>query len=72
MDDDTVFRRVNIITLDRAIKQRCTGSADTMAIARAMIRVLNRSISRSVTDFERGDGDFEACYLEALRSLDGK
>lgn len=72
MDDDSIFRRVSILAVHALVKERYTGTGDTMAIAKGMIRNLNRAVARSVDEFERGEGDFDACYLEAVRSINDK
>ncbi|MBI4977769.1 MAG: hypothetical protein HZC28_09815 [Spirochaetes bacterium] len=72
MDEDSIYRRVNILLVQRLVKEQYHGSSDAPTIARAMVRVLNKKVAAMVDAFEHGEGDFSACYFDAVRDIDGK
>ena len=37
-----------------------------------MIKELNKKLSLAVADFENGEGDFMACYFEAIEKVNTK
>ncbi|WP_295155682.1 hypothetical protein [uncultured Brachyspira sp.] len=68
MDSDGVYKRVNINKVIKNIKKNNSDITESRAqeIAYIMIKELNKKVSIMVNDFENGDGDFMACYFDAL------
>lgn len=68
MDSDGVYKRVNINKVIKNIKKNNSDITESRAqeIAYIMIKELNKKVSIMVNDFENGEGDFMACYFDAL------
>ncbi|MEI0446859.1 hypothetical protein R4J03_07345 [Brachyspira intermedia] len=68
MDRDGVYKRVNVNKVIKNIQKNNTDITESKAqeIAYIMIKELNKKVSDMVNDFENGEGDFMACYFEAI------
>ena len=68
MDSDGVYKRVNINKVIKNIQKNNNDITESKAqeIAYIMIKELNKKVSSMVNDFENGEGDFMACYFEAI------
>ncbi len=73
MDKDGVYRRVNINKLMEHILKNNPDLTENQSreAAYIMIKELNKKISSMVLDFEKGEGDFMSCYLEAIEKILG-
>ena len=71
MDSDGVYRRVNIDkVVERILKNNPNLTEnESRETALIIIKELNKKLSLAVTDFENGEGDFMACYFEAIEKL---
>lgn len=68
MDSDSVYKRVNINkVIEHIIKIDSTiTEAKAQTIAYDMIKELNKKVLNMVLDFEKGEGDFMACYFNSI------
>ncbi|MEI0516367.1 hypothetical protein [Brachyspira murdochii] len=68
MDSDGVYKRVDINKVIKHIRENNSDITESKAqeIAYIMIKELNKKVSSMVNDFENGDGDFMACYFDAI------
>ena len=68
MDSDGVYKRVDINKVIKCIRANNADITESKAqeIAYIMIKELNKKVSDMVNDFENGEGDFMACYFEAI------
>lgn len=68
MDSDSIYRRVNINKVMEHIIKVDSGITESKAqkIAYNMIRELNKKVLDMVLEFEKGEGDFMACYFESI------
>ena len=71
MDSDGVYRRVNINKVAKQILKNNPNLTENESheIALMMIKELNKKLSSMVADFENGEGDFMACYFEAIEKI---
>ena len=71
MDSDGVYRRVNINKVSGQILKNNPNLTENEAqeVALIMIKELNKKLSSMVADFENGEGDFMACYFEAIEKV---
>ena len=71
MDSDGVYRRVNINKVAGQILKNNPNLTENESheIALIMIKELNKKLSSMVADFENGEGDFMACYFEAVEKI---
>lgn len=69
MDEDAIYRRVNLEHLSRAIRTRYPETKNVYAMARQMVVEFNRVVARMVEEFERGEGEFGVAYFTAERML---
>lgn len=71
MDSDGVYRRVNINKVAKQILKNNPNLTENESheIALIMIKELNKKLSSMVADFENGEGDFMACYFEAIEKI---
>lgn len=71
MDRDGVYRRVNINKIVEQILENNPNLTENESreVAYIMIKELNKKVSSIVLDFERGEGDFMSCYLEAIEKI---
>ena len=74
MDSDGVYRRVNINKVARHILKNNPNLTENESreTALIMIKELNKKLSSTVADFENGEGDFMACYFEAIEKVNTK
>ena len=74
MDSDGVYRRVNINkVVERILKNNPNLTENkSREVALIMIKELNKKLSSMVADFENGEGDFMACYFEAIEKVNTK
>ena len=74
MDSDGVYRRVNINKVVEQILKNNPNLTENEAqeVALIMIKELNKKLSSMVDDFENGEGDFMACYFEAIEKVNTK
>ena len=74
MDSDGVYRRVNINKVVEQILKNNPNLTENESheIALIMIKELNKKLSLAVADFENGEGDFMACYFEAIEKVNIK
>ncbi|WP_300752644.1 hypothetical protein [uncultured Brachyspira sp.] len=68
MDSDGVYKRVDINKVIKHIRENNSEITESKAqeIAYIMIKELNKRVSSMVKDFENGEGDFMACYFDAI------
>ncbi len=68
MDSDGVYKRVNINKVIKNIQKNNSDITESKAqeIAYIMVKELNKKVSSMVDDFENGEGDFMACYFNAV------
>ena len=68
MDSDGVYKRVDINKVIKCIRANNADITESKAqeIAYIMIKELNKKVSAMVNDFENGEGDFMACYFDAI------
>ncbi|TKZ32247.1 hypothetical protein, partial [Brachyspira catarrhinii] len=71
MYSDGVYRRVNINKVAGQILKNNPNLTENEAqeVALIMIKELNKKFSSAVADFENGEGDFMACYFEAIEKV---
>ena len=74
MDSDGVYRRVNINKVVEQILKNNPNLTEneSLEVALIMIKELNKKLSSMVDDFENGEGDFMACYFEAIEKINTK
>ena len=74
MDSDGVYRRVNINKVSGQILKNNPNLTEneSLEVALIMIKELNKKLSSTVADFENGEGDFMACYFEAIEKVNTK
>ena len=68
MDSDGVYKRVDINKVIKHIMANNRNITESKAqeIAYIMIKELNKKVASMVKDFENGEGDFMACYFDAI------
>ena len=74
MDSDGVYRRVNINKVVEQILKNNPNLTENESRETALIIIkeLNKKLSLAVADFENGEGDFMACYFEAIEKINTK
>lgn len=68
MDSDGVYKRVDVNKVIKHIRENNSDITESKAqeLAYIMIKELNKKVSSIVKDFENGEGDFMACYFDAI------
>ncbi len=68
MENDSIYRRVNIYSVMKLVSERNPqmNEHEVIAISYKVIAELNKKVIEVVSEFEHGDGFFDACYFSAM------
>lgn len=67
MDSDTFSIRLDINKIAGVIRSKEPNCSNAYELSESMVRLFEREINSLARDFEKGEGDFSSCYLEAKR-----
>lgn len=70
MDNDTIYKRIDIEKLSKRVKERSPETENARKIAEQMIREFDDVLTRMVREFEEGEGEFSACYFNVSSKHD--
>ncbi len=71
MENDSIYKRLNIYSIMKLVKERNPDMEeyDVRCLSYKIISELNKKIDEVASEFESGDGYFDACYFSAKDNL---